>query len=553
MIKQRLIKDFIEESIKKYWDKTAYTDMGNDDYKYSQVAAYIARMHILFDKLGVKKGDKIALIGKNSSTWTMTYLSVITYGAVIVPILPDFHPREVHFVVNHSESILLLSASSKWKELDINEMQGLKAVFTIDPLGLVESRYEHDISDILARVEQEFTAKYPQDLQKDDVNYIDIPNSELVEISYTSGSTGLSKGVMLPANSLAANIDFANRHMELNPGDVIVSILPLAHSFGCAFEFLWPFNRGTNVVFLTRKPSPQVLLGAYQQYKPHLILSVPLVFEKIYKSKVLPAIQSQPVKSLLKIPGVRNLIYSKIRRGLIDALGGRFREVVLGGAPLNYEVDKFFRKIRFPYTVGYGMTECGPLISYAGWKETKFRSAGKLVDTLEAKIEWQEDKEGEVGEICVRGENVMLGYYKNEQATKQTIDEEGWLHTGDLGYIDDENFVFIKGRAKSLLLGPSGENIFPEEIEYMYQNKPYVAEILVVMRDNFRLVAMIYPDHEQMEKDNVSMEQIKVMFEQYRQEINKLLPRFKQISSIEIRDEEFEKTPKRNIRRFLYE
>ncbi len=552
MVKQKLIKDFIEASIKKYWDLTAYTDIGKEDYKYSDVASYIARMHMLFEKLGINRGDKIALIGKNSSAWTMTYLSVITYGAVIVPILPDFHPREVHFVVNHSDSVLLLAAKNKWEELDINEMQGLKAAFTIDPLHLELSRYEQDMSGILDVVNQEFEANYPDGLRPEHVNYPDIPNSELVEISYTSGSTGLSKGVMLSANSLAANIYFANRHMELNPGDIIVSILPLAHSFGCAFEFLWPFNRGTNVVFLTRKPSPQVLLSAYQQYKPHLILSVPLVFEKIYKNKVLPAIGKQPVKTLIRIPGIRRLIYNKIRDGLIEALGGRFREVVLGGAPLNYEVEEFFRKIRFPYTVGYGMTECGPLISYAGWRETKFRSAGKLVDTLEAKIEWQDDSK-EVGEICVRGENVMLGYYKNEEATRQAIDEEGWLHTGDLGYIDEDNFIFIKGRAKSLLLGPSGENIFPEEIEYLYQNKPYVGEILVVMRDGFKLVAMIYPDFEQMEKDGLSLDQVKEIFEQYRKEINALLPRFKQVHKIELRDTEFEKTPKRNIRRFLYQ
>ena len=552
MIEQKLIKDYIEGSIRKYWDLVAYTDIGRNDYKYSDVAAYIARMHLLFERLGVGKGDKIALVGKNSSAWTMTYLSIITYGAVVVPILPDFHPREVHFVVNHSDSLLLFAARNKWQELDINEMKELRAVFTIDPLALQESRYEQDISNILDQVDAEFKEKYPHGLNPGDVNYPDIPNSELVEISYTSGSTGLSKGVMLSANSLAANIHFANRHMELNPGDVIVSILPLAHSFGCAFEFLWPFNRGTHVVFLTRKPSPQVLLGAYQQYRPHLILSVPLVFEKIYKNKVLPAIEKQPVKTLIKLPGVRRLIFNKIRDGLIEALGGRFREVVLGGAPLNYEVEEFFRKIRFPYTVGYGMTECGPLISYASWKETKFRSAGKLVDTLEARVEWQDEQE-KVGEICVRGENVMLGYYKNEQATRQAIDEEGWLHTGDLGYIDEDNFVFIRGRAKSLLLGPSGENIFPEEIEYLYQNKPYVGEILVVMREGFKLVAMIYPDFEQMEKDGVSVEQVGELFEQYRREINELLPRFKQVHKIEIRDTEFEKTPKRNIRRFLYQ
>ncbi len=552
MIKERFIKDYIEGSIKKYWNYEVYTDIGGNTYKYSDVAHYIVKMHILFDKLGIKRGDKIALIGKNSSAWTMTYLSVVTYGAVIVPVLQDFHPREVHHVVNHSDAVLFFAASAKWQELDFDQMPNLKAVFTIDPLTLVASRLDMDTENILNSVEEEFMQKYPQGLKPEDIDFLDIHNSELVEISYTSGSTGNPKGVMLPANSLAANINFANRHIELNPGDHMVSILPLAHSFGCAFEFLWPFNRGTHIFFLTRKPSPQVLLKAYADYRPHLILSVPLVFEKIYKGKALPVISKFPVNFLIKIPGIKQLLYKKIRQGLIDALGGRFREVVLGGAPLNYEVEEFFRKIRFPYTVGYGMTECGPLISYANWHITKFRSAGKVVDTLEAKVIYEGDNK-DMGEIVVRGENVMLGYYKNPEATRQAIDQDGWLHTGDLGHIDEDGFIFINGRAKSLLLGPSGENIFPEDIESLYQNKPYIAEILVVMRDNFRLVAMIYPDFEQMKKDGIDADQLPEIFEKYRKEINHLLPKYKHVSAIEICQEEFEKTPKRNIKRFLYQ
>jgi long-chain acyl-CoA synthetase len=328
-----------------------------------------------------------------------------------------------------------------------------------------------------------------------------------------------------------------------------LSILPLAHSFGCAFEFLWPINRGTHIFFLKRKPTPTILLDAYKQVRPHLILSVPLIFEKIYKNKVLPVIRKKSVKTLLSVPIVRGLILKKIRNSLIEALGGRFREVVLGGAPLNNEVEQFFRKIKFPFTVGYGMTECGPLISYASWKITKPGSCGKLVDTLEAKVLWQQP---DLGEICVRGENVMKGYYKSPELTAQAIDKDGWLHTGDLGYIDEENFIFLKGRSKSLLLGPSGENIFPEEIEALYLNQPYVEEVLVVMRDN-KLVAMIYPDLKLMEKNNVSWEQLPEIFEQLRRKINQQLPHFKRIARIEIRKEEFEKTPKRSIKRYLYQ
>ncbi len=549
MIKEKFIKDYIEGSIKKYWDFNAYTDLGQATYKYSDVAARILLMHKLFNNLNIKKGDKIALIGKNSSAWTMTYLSIVTYGAVVVPILADFHPREIHNIVNHSESVLLLASNAIWKGLDFEQMEGLKAAYTIDPL---ESAASRDIAaeDVLKQAKESFDKQYGESLKPEDINFEDIPNSELVEISYTSGSTGMSKGVMLPANSLAANINFATRHMELNEGESMVSILPLAHSFGCAFEFLWPFSRGVHVHFISRKPTPTVLLSAYKDVRPHLILSVPLVFEKIYKNKVLPVISANPTKLMLKVPGLQQMIYKKIRDGLVEALGGRFREVVLGGAPLNYEVEEFFRKIKFPYTVGYGMTECGPLISYENWDKTKFRSCGRLVDTLEAKIDWH-DKENKIGEIWVRGENLMYGYYKNQEATKEVIDQDGWLHTGDLGYIDDENFIFLKGRAKSLLLGPSGENIFPDEIEALYMNKPFVEEVLVVMRDHL-LVALIYPDKNLMEEQGITEEQLPQIFEQIRKEVNEMLPRFKQVAKIEIRKEEFEKTPKRNIKRFLY-
>ncbi len=546
MIDKKFVKDFIEKPIKEYWDLPAFTDLGSKTYKFSDVARHIAGFHKLFDFLGIQRGDKIALIGKNSAFWTMTYLSVVTYGAVIVPVLADFHPREVHYVVNHSGARILIGAKSKLNELDFSQMQNLELILSYEPLRVEKNSLGKELD-----IEKIFKPGELASLKPEDVDYADIPNSELVEISYTSGSTGTSKGVMLSANNLAANIDFANRHMPLKPGDHLLSILPLAHSFGCAFEFLFPFNRGVHIHFLTRKPTPTILLDAYRRVKPHLILSVPLVFEKIYQNKILPQISKPAVKLLLKIPGVNLLLYRKMRQSLIEALGGRFTEVILGGAPLNEEVELFFRKIKFPYTVGYGMTECGPLISYASWKQTKFRSCGKLVDTLEARVEEHPEFEG-VGEILVRGENVMLGYYKNPDATAKVLEKDGWLHTGDLGTIDDENFIFIKGRAKSLLLGPSGENIFPEEIEDLYINNPYVEEVLVVMRENYKLVALIYPNFDRLKEEGINPDSYQKVFENLRKEVNLLLPKFKQVSAVELRDEPFEKTPKRNIKRFLY-
>ncbi len=558
MIRERFIKDLIEKPIKQYWDLPSFTDIGGKTYKYSDVARMILANHRLYRQLGIKKGDKVALIGKNSSLWTINYLSVVTYGAVIVPILPDFHPREMHNIVNHSDAVLLFVSKKIIENLDLKQMPNLKAVVVYDYTAEELNEGKKNLEILEQTVSVEFPDNYPgeylkqyENLTPDEFEVEDIPNSELVEIMYTSGSTGNSKGVMLHANSLAVNVVYGNNHLPpLKPGDIIVSILPLAHSFGCAFEFLYPFNRGVHVHFLMKKPSPQVLMQTYAKYRPNLIFSVPLVYEKIYKNVVLPKISKQPYKTLLKIPVISGLIKKKIRQSLIDALGGRFAEVVLGGAPLNEEVERFYRSIKFPITLAYGMTECGPVISYAPWKENKFRASGKLIEYLEAKLVPQPEAGG-LKEIWVRGENVMLGYYKNPEATAKVLDDEGWLHTGDLGEIDDEGYVFIKGRSKSLLLGPSGENIFPEEIEALYLKYAYVEEVLVVMRDT-RLVALIYPNTEELEKDGVKPEEYAQIFDKIRKEVNNLLPHFKQVSKIELRDEPFEKTPKRNIRRFLY-
>ncbi len=398
-------------------------------------------------------------------------------------------------------------------------------------------------------LESKFIQTYP-DLRKEDIKFSDISNDALAVISYTGGTTGFSKGVMLSHNNLAANIRFAQTHMPLKPGDPVVSFLPLAHTYGCAFEFLFPFTFGCHITILSKTPSPQIIVQAFKEIKPRLILSVPLVIEKIFKKQLLPVISKPHMKILLAIPGINKILHNKIREKLTETFGGRFHEIVIGGAAFNPEAERFFRKIGFRFTVGYGMTECGPLISYTSWDTTKLGASGKPVDTLEVAID-SEDQEKKMGEIILRGENVMLGYYKNEKATREIIDENGWMHTGDLGVIDKEKNIFIKGRSKSMLLGPSGKNIFPEEIEAVINNMKYIAESLVISEDN-KLVALIYPDFEMMKKDSISEDQLQPILDETRKSVNERVPEFMAVHKFRIHPEEFAKTPKRSIKRFLY-
>lgn len=551
MIKENLINDYIYESLKKYWDFVAYTDFEKQSYKYKDVGRKITRLHLMFEKNKIKKGDKIALLGKNSGNWAMTYLGIITYGAVVVPILPDFHPNEIHHIVNHSESVSLFISDEIWNKIDENEMPNLRAIISLNDNQIYIEGKKEKVKQYLESLDDLYLQKYGENLTAEKISFPEIKNDKLIALNYTSGSTGFSKGVMLTANALAANIKFAWNNMRLDPEDKIVSILPLSHTFGCTFDFLWPFSRGVNVHFLTKLPTPKILINAYKTIKPNLILSVPLIMEKVYKKQILPKISSQPVKTLIKIPGLKNLIYNKIKDNLVEAFGGNFREVVLGGAPLNNEVDAFFRKIKFKYTIGYGMTECGPLISYSNWNITKPGSCGRIVDSLKLKID-SKDPYNEPGEIMVKGENIMLGYYKNEEATKNAIDSEGWLHTGDLGLTDSEDFVFIKGRSKSLILGPSGENIYPEEIESIINNKDYVQEAIVISREN-KLIALVYADHEMVDKNKITDSQLVEIMNKIKIEVNQQLPKYKQITKIELYPTEFEKTPKKNIKRFLYQ
>jgi len=549
MIKENLVSYF-NVAIKENYEKPSLSDYGGKTLTFKEVGETILKFHITFEKIGIKKGDKIALIGKNSAHWGVVFLSVVTYGAVVVPILPDFLPKDVHYIVNHSESKMLFASSAIWAKLDIEQMMEIQCVYGLEELMPVFSKIDH-LDEIIHSLNSFLKEKFPEGLTADSFQLPKIDNSELAEISYTSGTTGYSKGVMLLHNSLAANVRFARNHMPLKPGDKIVSFLPLAHSYGLAFEFLFPFSLGCHITFLTKTPTPSIITQAFQEVKPRLILSVPLVIEKIYKKRILPQVRKAPIHGLLKIPGFKRLIYKKILAGVSAGFGGNFVEVVVGGAALSEEIETFFRKIRFPITVGYGMTECGPLISYAPADKAKCGSCGQPVDTLEVKID-SRDPQNEVGEILMRGENVMVGYYKNKEATALAIDSDGWLHSGDLGLMDKDGFIFIKGRSKSMILGPSGQNIYPEEIESVINNRACVAESLVVKRDG-RLVALIFPDEDVVNDMKLTQKELLQKLEDYRKELNKHFPSYMAVSKMIIHPEPFEKTPKKSIKRFLYE
>jgi len=547
MIKERLI-DYIEQSIRRNWNIEALSNYREKGYTYREIAEKILKLHIFFRRAGIAEGDKIALVGRNSANWCVVYLAVVTYGGVIVPVLPDFKPEDMTNIINHSDSKLLFVDDKIWENLDFSRVPHITSVISVDTFNLLVSR-DPSLETSYRETDNEFRKFYP-DFKPEDVKFSDVTNDKLAVISYTSGTTGFSKGVMLPHNSLAANVRFAQHHMPLDPGDPVVSFLPLAHTYGCAFEFLFPFTYGCHITILAKTPSPQIILQAFGEIKPRLILSVPLVIEKIYKKQILPVISKPHMKLLLSIPGINKLLYKKIREKLEHSFGGRFKELVIGGAAFNPDTEKFFRKIGFRFTVGYGMTECGPLISYASWDTTELGASGRPVDTLEVKID-SPNPENQVGEILVRGENVMAGYYKNEEATKAVIDSEGWLHTGDLGVMDKKGNIYIKGRCKSMILGPSGKNIYPEEIESVFNNEKYIAEAIVIDEAN-RLVALVYPDYDQLKSDNIPEDKIPEIIDEARNRVNDRLPDYMAVSKIRIQKEEFAKTPKRSIKRFLY-
>lgn len=540
----------IQDNIQKNWNIQSMSDYKGGSYSFADVARQIARLHLLFRECGIRQGDKVSLVGKNSANWGITYLATITYGAVVVPILPDFKANDVQHIINHSDSLLLFAADNLFDSLDTQKTKKLKGAFSLKDFSLLSDMGEKSTRKSFENLDKLFDKTYPQGLKPEGVNYKPIPNKDLAVISYTSGTTGFTKGVMIHHNSLVANIIYANENMPLSPGDAIVSFLPLAHAYGCAFEFLWPFTLGCHITFLTKTPSPQIILEAFREIRPRLVLSVPLIIEKIYKKQILPAMGKPALKTLLKVPLLNKVVYKKVYDKLFNVFGGNFHEIVIGGAALNKEVEVFLNKIGFPFSIGYGMTECGPLISYANWDKTRLGSAGKIVDTMEVTID-SPDPYNEVGEILVRGENVMLGYYKNEEATRAALDDQGWLHTGDLGVIDKDNYIYIKGRSKSMILGASGQNIYPEEIEALLNNKRLVQEALVVEKNGV-LTAMIYPDYESVDKLKISEKELNDTLESYKTDLNNDLPSFMNISRIKIVPEEFEKTPKKSIKRFLY-
>ena len=551
--KQVSLVSLFEGAIRDNRDLRSLADYGGAGFTYREVGEKIMEVHGLFLKAGIKKGDKVALLGKNSAQWGILYIATVTYGAVIVPILPDFKPADVHHIITHSDSVLLFVEESSFKDLNPESMPLLNLVLRIPDLAVLHS-IENDKSnpDPSNIQHQETSIKKPASgLTPDMIHFQECDNEDLAVISYTSGTTGFSKGVMLQHKSLLGNILYAHRNMPLKAKDKILSFLPLAHTYGCAFEFLFPFTLGCDITFLTKTPSPKVIMQAFQEIRPALILSVPLVIEKIYKTQILPVFRKPLLHALIRIPLLNIIIYKKIRRKMFEVFGGNFTELVIGGAPFNTQAERFFKKMNFPFTVGYGMTECGPLISYASWKTTHLGASGRAVDELEVRID-SPDPFKLAGEILMKGNHVMLGYYKNEEATRAVIDDQGWLHSGDLGILDHAGNIYIRGRSKSMILGPSGKNIYPEEIESVLNNRFLVMESLVIERDD-KLIALIYPDYDAVEKAGVSKEQLPEMFKAYIHDLNHHMPKYIRIADFEIVAAEFEKTPKRSIKRFLYQ
>lgn len=553
MINENFIKIY-ENSFTHNWDLPGISDYSaKQSLLYSDFAREIARIHILFQKLDVKKGDKIALIGRNNIPWCATYIATFTYGAVIVPILQEFHPENIQHIVDHSDSKYLFTDKSIADTLKMAEMPRLKATFAVDSFDF-NCLYDNDngkIKNIIADLDAAMNEKYPNGFKKEDIQYADVDNSELVLINYTSGTTGFSKGVMLSANNLAGNVTHARYLKLLFREENIVSFLPLAHAYGCAFEFLYALSAGAHMTLLGKAPAPKILTDAFGQIKPRLIISVPLVIEKMYKKAIVPKIEKPTIKFLLRIPGISKLIHKKIRTALMDALGGNFHEIIIGGAALNSEVEAFLCKIKFPLTVGYGMTECGPLISYSHNYEFKPTSCGKVLDNImQVRID-SEDPYKVEGEIQVKGENVMMGYYKNEIATREAFTEDGWLKTGDLGTVDKNDVIFIRGRSKTMLLSANGQNIFPEEIESKINNLAYISESLVVQRDT-KLIALVYPDFEAIEASEIDKNSLQELYDSYLKPLNTMLAGYEKVSTMEIQTCEFEKTPKKSIKRFLY-
>ena len=540
----------IEESIRKNWNLDAMTDYKGATLQYKDVARKIEKMHILLEHAGIKKGDKIALCGRNSANWTATFLGVITYGAVAVPILHEFKADNVHNIVNHSEARMLFVGDQVWENFNKAAMPHLEGIIELKNFDLVVSRSEQ-LTYAREHLNEEFGKRYPCRFRAENVSYRREELEELAVINYTSGTTGYSKGVMLPYRSIISNIEHIHKKVGLHPGDNVVSMLPLGHIFGLVFDFLYGVTAGAHLWFLTRMPSPKIIAESFAEIRPRVIACVPLIVEKIFKKNILPKVDNKLGKLLLNLPIISDKIKEQIRTHAMEVFGSNFIEIVIGGAPFNPEVEAFLRKINFPYTIAYGMTEAAPLICHSRWDEILYTSCGKTVSNMETKV-LSPDPERIPGELVCRGMNVMLGYYKNEEATAQAIDRDGWLHTGDMAIKDADGNIFIKGRCKNMLLTASGQNIYPEEIEARLNNMPFVNESLVLLSGD-KLIALVYPDNEEAFAQGMDKKALEAAIETNRTELNKMLPAYSQITRIKLYPEEFEKTAKKSIKRFLYQ
>ena len=551
MIQENFIKIY-EKSFQENWDLPALTDYGKEtSFTFGQMAEEIARIHLLFRECQVRRGDKVALIGKDSARWCIAYMAVITYGAIIVPILQDFTPNDVHHIINHSESVFLFVSDRIWDSMEEDRIEEVRGVFSLSDFRCLHQRDGENIQKILKTMDELMAETYPKGFRKEDIVYAELENDKVIELNYTSGTTGFSKGVMLTGNNLAGNVTYARTLDLLFRGEREICFLPLAHAYSCAFNLLVPMAFGVHVYLLGKVPSPKILMKAFEEVKPNLILMVPLILEKIYKKMIQPQLSKTTMRVALNIPLLDSRIYAQIRKRLVDALGGRFREVIVGGAAMNEEVAEFLHKIKFPYTVGYGMTECGPLISYENHEQYVPGSCGKILKgIMQVRID-SDDPYNKVGEIQVYGENVMRGYYKNEEATANVFTEDGWLRTGDLGTIDTEKRIYIRGRSKTMILGPSGQNIYPEEIESKLNNLPFVMESVVIEKEG-KLIGLVYPDYDTVDSTGVSHDDLPVIMEQNRIALNKLLAPYEAVSQLQLYPTEFEKTPKKSIKRYLY-
>ena len=540
----------IEQSIKTNWYLNALTDYKGITLQYRDVARKIEKIHILLENAGIEKGDKIAICGRNSAHWTVTYLAVITYGAVVVPILHEFKADQVHNIVNHSEARLLFVGDQIWENLNEAAMPHLEGIIELKDFGVPVSRSEK-LAYARDHLNEIFGHKFPCRFRPDDISYEKEKSEDLAIINYTSGTTGYSKGVMLPYRSILSNVLYCKEKIGLKAGDSVVSMLPLGHVFGMTFDFLYGFTAGAHLWFLTRMPSPKIIAESFAEIRPRVIACVPLIVEKIFKKNILPKVDNKLGKLLLHVPIISDKIKELIKQKAMEVFGGNFIEIIIGGAPFNAEVEAFLKMIDFPYTIAYGMTECGPIICHSHWTELKLASCGKVAARMEAKV-LSPNPSAIAGELVCRGANLMLGYYKNEEATRQVIDTEGWLHTGDMATIDEDGNVFIKGRCKNLLLTSSGQNIYPEEIESKLNNMPYVSESLIILQQD-KLVGLIYPDSDDAFAHGLIQSDLVRVMEEKRLELNKQLPAFSQIARFKLYPEEFEKTAKKSIKRFLYQ